>query len=102
MADQDPQREAREWFQRLGRARVTTAEVGAFSRWRDDPANDAAYTALELGLEGGARYVVRPMTERYRVIDQWTGLVVETDGVRHADLDERTARLQAISMNART
>jgi hypothetical protein len=100
MAAQDPQREARIWFEKLGTSPVTTADVHAFGRWRDEPANDAAYTALELGLEEQPRYVVRPMTEQYKVVDQWTGQTVMTNGQGLVDLEESAARRFAARMNA--
>lgn len=101
MAAQDPQCEARAWFEKLGTSPITTADVRAFARWRDDPANDAAYTALELGLEEQPRYVVRPMTEQYHVVDQWTGQTVTNNGKRLADLDKGAARRVAAQMNAK-
>lgn len=100
MAARDPQHEARAWFEKLGTSPVTTAEVHAFGRWRDDPANDAAYTALELGLEERPRYVVRPMTDQYQVVDQWTGQTVANNGKRLVDLEEGAARRVAARMNA--
>jgi hypothetical protein len=97
-----PEQEAREWFDKLGRSAVTTADVWAFARWRDVPENDAAYTALELGLEETSRYTVRPMVERYKVIDRWTGLTVTVDGEPQQHLEEpRARRVAARLSNAR-
>lgn len=39
--------EAAEWFTRLRRQKITTQELYAFRDWRQDPANDAAYSELE-------------------------------------------------------
>lgn len=99
MTNRDPQREARAWFEKLGQPKVTTAEVDAFARWRDDPANDAAYGALELGLEGGRRFVVQPMVEQYRVVDAWTGETAALHGAPQTELSGKAARRAAAELN---
>ncbi|MGH6967347.1 MAG: DUF4880 domain-containing protein, partial [Phenylobacterium sp.] len=40
----DPRAEAAAWIAKLSQPRITTAELREFSAWRDDPANDAAYS----------------------------------------------------------
>lgn len=101
MADRDVQAEARAWFEKLGKPRVTTAEVRAFQDWRDHPDNDAAYSALELGLERPPRFVVRPMVERYKVVDSWTGETVSVGQRPQVELSERDARRTAVHLNRR-
>lgn len=99
MTDRDPQREARAWFEKLGQRKVTTAEVEDFAAWRHDPENDAAYSALELGLERGRRFVVRPMIERYQIVDGWTGETASLGGALQTDLGDEEARRAAAKLN---
>lgn len=67
-------REARAWWDKLGRVPITTAEVWAFARWRDDPANDAAYSKLEAQTpRRGGRYAVLPSPGGFSVVDTFTG-----------------------------
>jgi ferric-dicitrate binding protein FerR (iron transport regulator) len=101
MADRDAQAEARAWFEKLGEPRITTAEVRAFRDWRDDPDNDAAYSALELGLERTPRFRVRPMVERYKIVDSWTGETVSVAQRPQVELCERDARRTAAHLNRR-
>lgn len=99
MTDSDPQQEARAWFEKLSRPKVTTAEMQAFEGWRDNPANDAAYSALELGLEGGRRFVIRPMVECYRIVDIWTGETAALGGAVQSNLSDEEARRAAAQLN---
>lgn len=67
-------REAKAWWDKLGQKRITTAEVWAFARWRDDPVNDAAYSRLEEQTpRTGGRYAVLPSAGGFSVIDTFTG-----------------------------
>lgn len=65
--------EAADWVAKLGRACISTDEVEAFFAWRRDPENRRAWDALEAGRKRVDRYVVRPETERFKVVDIWTG-----------------------------
>jgi hypothetical protein len=68
------EREAKSWWDKLGQKRVTTADVWAFGAWRDDPANDAAYSKLETETpRRGGRYAVLPSPGGFSVIDTFTG-----------------------------
>jgi len=66
-------REAAEWVAKLSGALVSNDDIRAFRSWRAEPANTVAWEALETGGERRDRYVVRPQTERFRVVDIWTG-----------------------------
>lgn len=68
------EREAKSWWEKLGQRSITTAEVRAFAAWRDDPANDAAYSKLEAQTpRRGGRYAVLPSPGGFAVIDTFTG-----------------------------
>jgi hypothetical protein len=68
------EREAKSWWEKLGQRSITTAEVRAFAAWRDDPANDAAYSKLEAETpRTGGRYAVLPSPGGFSVIDTFTG-----------------------------
>ena len=70
----DPEAEARDWFERLGRTKITTAEVYAFDEWRSKAANDAAYTRLERETpQSWGRFLVQPSPGGFAVIDAATG-----------------------------
>lgn len=45
--DTQARREAADWFARLSRTQVTSEDIRAFSAWRSDPANAAAYRDAE-------------------------------------------------------
>lgn len=68
------EREAKAWWDKLGQSTITTTEVWAFARWRDDPANDAAYSKIEAQTpRTGGRYAVLPSPGGFSVIDTFTG-----------------------------
>lgn len=67
-------KEAKFWWERLGRMPITTAEIWDFARWRDDPACDAAFTRLEDQTPNTrGRFVVLPSPGGFSVIDTLTG-----------------------------
>lgn len=41
------ERQAAEWFARLGASRVSMTELASFRRWRENPENEMAYRSLE-------------------------------------------------------
>ena len=53
-------REAAQWFARLGARSVTPRLLRAFETWRDDPANDAAYLKVEAFWEASGRHADDP------------------------------------------
>ena len=78
MSDEDdlePQRRAAaaEWVAKLSRTSIDASELQAFFSWRRDPANRRVWDAIEAGGKRVDRFVVRPETERFKVIDIWTG-----------------------------
>ena len=78
MSDEDDlERERRAaatgWVAKLSRTSVDTDQLQAFFVWRRDPANRRVWDAMEAGRKRVDRYVVRPETERFKVIDIWTG-----------------------------
>jgi transmembrane sensor len=54
------QTEAAGWFARLSRTPVATQTVRDFQAWRQSPANDAAYSAVEKRWEASARLANDP------------------------------------------
>lgn len=67
-------REAKDWWQRLSKTKITTAEVYAFRDWRDNPLNDAAYERLQRETPRSCgRYAVQPSPDGFAVIDTATG-----------------------------
>jgi hypothetical protein len=69
----DPKTEAAAWFERLGHP-ITTDDLRAFCNWREDPAHDAAYRAVERdGMRLRGRFVAIPDPRGFSVIDTWTG-----------------------------
>lgn len=75
--DGDLERERRaaatEWVAKLSRTSIDTDQLQAFFAWRRDPANRRVWDAMEAGRKRVDRFVVRPETERFKVIDIWTG-----------------------------
>ena len=59
MSSRDPKTQARVeavvWFATLGLRRVTNEQVRKFSRWRENPTNDAVYRELEREARQGPR-----------------------------------------------
>lgn len=67
-------REAMDWWQRLSKTKITTAEVYAFRDWRDNPLNDAAYERLQRETPRSCgRYAVQPSPGGFAVIDTAIG-----------------------------
>jgi len=78
MSDQEDLEGARRaaaaaWVTKLSLTSVSTDELEAFFAWRRDPANRRVWDALQAGRKRVDRFVVRPETERFKVIDIWTG-----------------------------
>lgn len=71
--ESSPLRAAEAWIARLSRNEVPAEELVAFDAWRRDPDNQRAWEALDASRKRVERYVVRPETGRFRVIDIWTG-----------------------------
>ena len=90
-------REAEAWVSKLSRASVSTDELNAFFAWRRDPEHRRVWDALAAGRKRVDRFVVRPETERFRVVDIWTGetaiiAMTPQDGMSEDDA-RHTARL---------
>lgn len=51
---------AADWFTRLGSRRISTQSLRAFRDWREDPANDAAYQAVERTWSGARALAADP------------------------------------------
>jgi hypothetical protein len=84
--------EAQDWFERLGRTSITTAEVYAFRDWRDNEANDAAYTRLERETPmNWGRYLVQPSAKGFAVIDGSRGELATFANGLMIDLDVEDA-----------
>ena len=84
--------EARDWFERLGRTSITTAELYAFRDWRDTEANDAAYTRLERETPmSWGRYLVQPSAKGFAVIDGGRGEPATFANALMIDLDVEDA-----------
>jgi hypothetical protein len=94
----DPtRREAEVWISKLSRNSVSNDDLRAFFAWRRDPENRRVWDALAAGRKRVKRYVVRPETERFKVMDIWTGetaviAMTPQDGMSEADA-VHTARL---------
>lgn len=90
-------REAEAWVAKLSRTSISTDELEAFFAWRRDSENRTVWDALAAGRHLVRRYVVRPETERYKVVDIWTGetaviAMTPQDGMSEGDA-VHTARL---------
>ncbi|HEX3365373.1 hypothetical protein [Phenylobacterium sp.] len=84
--------EARDWFERLGRTSITTAELYAFRDWRDNEANDAAYTRLERETPmNWGRFLVQPSANGFAVVDSHTGEPASFAKTTMIDLDVEDA-----------
>lgn len=57
-------REAADWFARLNSLSITSRALEDFQRWRQSPANDAAYERMEALWEVGGRLKGDPDTRR--------------------------------------
>jgi hypothetical protein len=90
-------REAEAWIAKLSQTSVSNDDLRAFFAWRREPENRRVWDALAAGRRRVKRYVVRPETERYKVMDIWTGetaviAMTPQDGMSEADA-VHTARL---------
>lgn len=88
---------AKAWVAKLSRTSISTDELQAVFAWRCDSENRRAWDALAAGRLSVDRYVVRPETERFRVVDIWTGetaviAMAHQDGMSEVDA-VHTARL---------
>jgi hypothetical protein len=94
--------EAAAWIAKLSRPRITTAELHEFSVWRADPANDAAYRAVEQTVRRrDGRFVVQPDPTGFSVIDTWTGDPAVFAAIPQAGISEEDARDIAELLNRR-
>jgi hypothetical protein len=101
-ARRDPHAEAADRSARLGRRSITTAELREFSRWRDNAANDAAYSALEAAAERiRGRFVAQPDANGFCVSDTWTAEPVVFAGATMVGVGERDACDVADLLNRR-
>lgn len=89
------------WVAKLSHTSISTDELGAFFAWRRDPANRRVWDALEAGRKRVHRYVVRPQTERYRVVDIWTGETAVIAMTPQDDMSEEDAAHTARLLNRR-
>jgi len=103
--DQDVEKARRaaaiEWIAKLSHTSVETAELQAFFAWRRDPANRRLWEALEAGRRPMNRFVVRPETDRYKVIDIWTGETAIIAMTAQDDMSEADALHTAQLLNRR-
>jgi hypothetical protein len=92
---------ATEWVAKLSRTSISTDELEAFFAWRRDPANRRVWDALEAGRKRVDRFVVRPQTERFKVIDIWTGETAVIASTAQDGLSEDDALHTARLLNRR-
>jgi ferric-dicitrate binding protein FerR (iron transport regulator) len=98
----NPQVEAAAWIAKLSQTRITTAELQEFSAWRKDPANDAAYRAVEQSVRRrGGRFVFQPDARGFSVIDTWTGDPAEFAARPQTGISKEDARDIAELLNRR-
>ncbi|PZQ55193.1 MAG: hypothetical protein DI570_22360 [Phenylobacterium zucineum] len=106
MSDQPDLEQARraqadEWIAKLSHTSIETSELQAFFAWRKDPDNRRVWDALEAGRSPVHRFVVRPETERYKVIDIWTGQTAVIAMTAQDDMTEEDALHTARLLNRR-
>jgi hypothetical protein len=95
--------EAKAWLQRLGKKSITTAELYEFTGWRDDPANDAAYSVVEKDwMRSRGRFVMLPASSGFDVIDSWTGEPATFANAPMSGLSEEDADAVVELLNTRT
>jgi len=95
--------EAKAWLQRLGKTSITTAELYEFTDWRRDPANDAAYSAVEKDwMRSRGRFVMLPASSGFDVIDSWTGEPATFANAPMSGLLEEDADAVVELLNTRT
>ena len=94
-------REAEAWVARLSRRSVSTDELAAFFAWRRNPENRRVWETLAAGRLRLDRYVVRPETERFRVVDIWTGETAVIAMTPQTGMSEDDARHTARLLNRR-
>lgn len=106
MSDESPyadaiRREAEAWVAKLSRTNVDSDDLAAFLVWRRVPENGRVWEALAAGRKRVDRYVVRPETERYRVVDIWTGETAVIAMTPQDDMSEEDAWHTARLLNRR-
>ena len=69
--------------------------------WRRDPDNRRVWDALEAGRKAVDRFVVRPETERFKVVDIWTGETAVIAMTAQDDMSEEDALHIARLLNRR-
>jgi hypothetical protein len=65
--------QAEAWYAKLDVTRASNSDLRAFRAWRAEPRNLAAWDAMLAARRKIDRFVVRPQTERFKVVDIWTG-----------------------------
>lgn len=93
---------AQAWIAKLSSTSIGTDDLQAFSAWRKDPANQRVWDALAAGRQAVNRFVVRPETERYRVVDIWTGQTAVIAMTAQDDMSEEDALHTARLLNRRS
>jgi len=94
---------AAEWVAKLSRTSIGTDELEAFFTWRRDPANRRVWDAMEAGRKRVDRFVVRPETERFKVIDIWTGetAVIAMAPQQHMSEEDALHTARLLNRNAK-
>jgi DNA-directed RNA polymerase specialized sigma24 family protein len=80
---------------------MTTPELYSFRAWLRAPANRVAWDALEARQHPVDRFVVRPQTERFKVVDIWTGETAVIAMTPQDGMSEEDARHIARLLNGR-
>jgi ferric-dicitrate binding protein FerR (iron transport regulator) len=100
-ADQARRQAAQAWIAKLSSTSIGTDELEAFFAWRRDPDNRRIWDALEAGRKAVDRFVVRPETERFKVVDIWTGETAVIAMTAQDDMSEQDALHIARLLNRR-
>lgn len=97
--ERDRRAAATEWVAKLSRTSIDTHELQAFFAWRRDPTNRRVWDAMEAGRKRVDRFVVRPETERFRVVDIWTGEIAVIAMTPQHNMSEEDALHMARLLN---
>jgi hypothetical protein len=99
--DQARRQAAQAWIAKLSSTSIGTDELEAFFAWRRDPDNRRIWDALEAGRKAVDRFVVRPETDRFKVVDIWTGETAVIAMTAQDDMSEQDALHTARLLNRR-
>ena len=99
--DQGRRAAAQDWIRRLSGAAVSGEDLEAFFRWRREPRNRSVWDALEAGRHMVDRFVVRPASDRFKVIDIWTGQTAIIAMTAQDEMSEEDAVHTAALLNRR-